>query len=431
MRKSSKEWIEKYASIARLNEAIAGPHKMGSPGTVDVYILGVKAFVQFLGLEDPEVALENFRTGRSNATVQIDRYIDRFLKAHAHKTVLSQLYGVKKWLGLNGVSVEWSKIDLPTGAVNQEEDRAPTKEELKTLLNHAKSARDRAALLVLASSGLRLGTLLSLTVGDVSFDYPDVARIRVESRRGRKFKGHGIGTMGRFYSTFVTPETRQVLEQYFKERENASEKLTPSSPLIGDAYNRGKATTVNDFGQVWGRLLKRAGLDDKSRKWHLLHVHTLRKYFRSNCVGVDESYRESWMGHKGKYLDESYFRAEEERHLAEYRKAIPHLTVYATPLEEEQRRKRSLLDFAQLQGFTEEKLKRLEDVLARSNVDEAIQEFRRLEEEKPDRKPRTMHDGNGKYLVARTEERLIQRLHDGYKLIQSLGPEKFLLVTSD
>jgi hypothetical protein len=42
-----------------------------------------------------------------------------------------------------------------------------------------------------------------------------------------------------------------------------------------------------------------------------------------------------------------------------------------------------------------------------------------------------MHDGNGKYYVAHTEDELIQRLHDGYKLIQSLGPEKFLLETAD
>lgn len=134
MRRSSKEWIEKYPSIARMNEAIAGPRRMRSPETVDLYILGVKAFIQFLGVADPEVALEDFRAGRLDATLQIDKYIDSFLKAHAHQTVLSQIYGVKKWRALNGVKVDWAKIDLPTGAVKQEEDRAPSKEELKTRL---------------------------------------------------------------------------------------------------------------------------------------------------------------------------------------------------------------------------------------------------------------------------------------------------------
>jgi hypothetical protein len=42
------------------------------------------------------------------------------------------------------------------------------------------------------------------------------------------------------------------------------------------------------------------------------------------------------MGHKAGYLDESYFRAEEHMHLAEYRKAIPHLTIYGMPMEQKQ-----------------------------------------------------------------------------------------------
>lgn len=223
------------------------------------------------------------------------------------------------------------------------------------------------------------------------------------------------------------------MQQYFKERENAGEKLTSSSPLIGDAYNKGKPTRVNDFEQVWGRLLRRAGLDAKSQKWHLLHVHTLRKYFRSNCVGVDESYRESWMGHKGKYLDESYFRAEEERHLAEYRKAIHHLTVYATSTDEKSLRRKMMLDFARMQEMPEDQLKKLDEILGRAkDVDEGIKEFRRFREEhedqeKPRKKAKAAYDGNGKYLVARGEKEMIRKLHEGYNLVQGLSHDKFLL----
>ncbi|MGA2309440.1 MAG: site-specific integrase [Candidatus Bathyarchaeia archaeon] len=400
---------------------------MGSPGTVELYIFAVRKFVQFLGAKDPEAALQDLASGKLNATVQVDKFIDYYLKAHAHKTVLGQLRGIKKWLDLNGVKVEWPKIDMPTSAAKQEEDRAPSKEELKTLLNHANGARDRAAILVLASSGLRIGTLLSLTIGDVSFDYPDVARMKVESRMGRKFMGKGNSSVGRFFSTFTTPEAKQVLQQYLKERENAGEKLTAKSPLIGDAYHKGRFTSVVDFEQVWQRILKRSGLADKSQKWYKLHLHTLRKFFRSNCVGVDESYRESWMGHKGKYLDESYFRAEEEKHLAEYRKAIPHLTVYTTVIEEKRMRSKMLVDFARLQGTPESEIRKLEEVLARSKtVDEGITEFRRLQEE-PLAKPRTMHDGNGKYLVAKGEDEMIQRLHDGWRMVQALNHDKYLL----
>jgi hypothetical protein len=134
------------------------------------------------------------------------------------------------------------------------------------------------------------------------------------------------------------------------------------------------------------------------------------------------------MGHKGGYLDESYFRAEEGKHLAEYRKTIPYLTVYSVSTDD-QRRKQSLLDFARLQGYPEDKLKRLEDELARcKNTDEAIKEFRRLEEDTDEsERASTAHNGNGKYFVVNGDEDLIKRLDDGWKLVQPLSDEKYLL----
>ena len=104
------------------------------------------------------------------------------------------------------------------------------------------------------------------------------------------------------------------------------------------------------------------------------------------------------MGHKGLYLDESYFKAEEPLHLAEYRKAIPHLTVYAIPTEEKKLKAEMLLNFAKLQGYEDDQLKRLEDILARAkDMDEAISEFRRLNEESA--------NGNrtGKHSIAKSE----------------------------
>ena len=255
----------------------------------------------------------------------------------------------------------------------------------------------------------------------MSFDYPDVARIRVEKEQGRKFSNRrGIG--GRVFFTWLTPEAKNALSQYLKKRENAGEKLSMDSPLICDAYYRGRFVTIEDYEKVWARLLRRAGLTEKSNRWFKLHIHTLRKFFRSNCIGVDESYREHWMGHRGKYLDESYFRAEEQMHLAEYRKAIPYLTIYSTSIEEKQLRAKATLDFGRLQGYDDTKLKRLKDILERSKtIDNAINEFRHFDEG-----PMTCN-GVGKYQLARGERELIHRLNEGWKLTQSLGDDKFLI----
>jgi len=69
------------------------------------------------------------------------------------------------------------------------------------------------------------------------------------------------------------------------------------------------------------------------------------------------------MGHKGGYLDESYFRAEETLHLAEYRKAIQHLTIYSSSEGLTQQldglRATILMDVLKAFGATKEELKRL------------------------------------------------------------------------
>ena len=426
MRKYAREWIEKFPSIAKINVAIAGPRRLGSENSVENYVKAVRKFVAFLGLEDPETALKKLVNHELEADAKVDEFIDYALLKYAHQTVRGFLFGIKKWLALNGVKVDWEQIEFPTGAEIREVDRAPSKEELKTLLRHASNTRDRAAILVLSSSGLRIGTLLSLVVGDVDLtSYPDVARIKVERKRGRKFVGKRRGGQGRVYFTFCTPEAKKALTEYFEARKRAGENLSVESPLIGDSYYRGNKVSVEGYEKVWHRLLKRSGLAEKSNKWYKLHLHTLRKYFRSNAVGVDSSFRESWMGHKSGYLDESYFRAEEQQHLAEYRKVIVHLSIYALPKEEKKLKSELLLNFAKLQGYGDDQLKKLEDVLARAkDVDEAITEFRRL---KDDAKAASNGNGHGKHIIAKGESELVQKLDDGWSLVQTLNEDRFLL----
>ncbi len=427
MRKYARDWIEKFPSIAKIHVAIAGPRRLGSENSVENYVKAVRKFIDFLGLEDPETALKKFHSQKLDPSNNVDKFIDYALEKYAHQTVRGFLFGIKKWLSLNGVKVDWNQIEFPTGAEIREVDRAPTKEEVKILLRNASSSRDRAAILILSSSGLRIGTLLSLKVGDVDLtSQPDVARIKVERKRGRKFVGKRRGGQGRIYFTFCTPEAKKALTEYLEARKRAGENLTVESPLIGDSYFKGNNISVESYEKVWHRLLKRSGLAQKSNKWYKLHLHTLRKFFRSNAVGVDSSYRESWMGHKSGYLDESYFRAEEQQHLAEYRKVIVHLSIYEAPLEEKRKlRSRMLLDFARLQGYSDEEIKRFEDVLARSkDVDEAITEFKRF---KDTPKTRTKHNGNGKFFVTKSEAELIQKLQDGWKLVRPLKNNKFLI----
>jgi len=408
MRKYQREMVENYPSVKKVYDAIAGSRRLGSERTVENYASAIRLFTKFLGFSNPETALKAMLTGEVNAEEKIDAFIDYALDelGKSHGSARSYAFGVKKWLNINGVKVNWAKIEMPSSNIKREEDRAPTKEDLKKLIFHASSSRDRAFIYVASSSGLRIGTLLSLKVGDVNFNYPDVASITVERKSGRKFGSNRSGLAGSIFVTFITPEAKEALKQYLAEREAKGEQLTPDSPLITDVYYKGDFMNVEPYEAVWSRLLQRAGLAEKSQRWHKLHIHTLRKYFRSNCIGVDASYRERWMGHKGLYLDASYFKAEENLHIAEYRKAIPYLTIYAIPTEEKKLKAEMLLNFAKLQGYGDDQLRKLEDILARSkDMDEAITEFRRLKDE--------AKSVNGNHIIAKGEPELMRRLNEG------------------
>lgn len=378
IRRAQREWIKEYPSVRKLALSIIGRRRRGSPATVNAYIVGVKRFVEFVNYEDPETLLGDILQGTVDVVKLIDEpgdgFIDTLLETYANKTVHRELYGVKKWLEVNEADVNWKKVEAPTTTVTFEIDRAPTKKELRLMLDNCMQLKDRVALLVLSSSGLRVGTFLSLKWGDVSFDYPDVARITVRRAIGRKFSsrsGNGQASPN-LYVTWITPETRKLLEDYKQSRILAGEKITADTPLFGNDTDPLQHMKISGFHRRYHLILERAGLNFRQRRIYTLHVHTLRKYFRSRCVGVDESFRESWMGHRGGYLDESYFRAEETRHLDEYRKIVEHLSVYEVGNLEEMREKVREVDLLRSRVDQLEKL--LMDTL---NKPESIKETRK------------------------------------------------------
>ncbi|MDR0471476.1 MAG: site-specific integrase [Nitrososphaerota archaeon] len=437
MRKFAREYIENYPSIKKIYDSIAGSRRLGSEISVSTYIAAVKNFLKYLNFSDPETALTALKNGDLDAGAKVDGYIDYALADKpnglglSHSTTRSNVFGIKKWLDLNGVEVNWKKIELPTATEIREEDRAPTKEELIRILNNAGSERDRFVIFAATSSGLRIGTLLSLTIGDVDLSsYSDVARITVARKAGRKFSNRGRAA-GRLFVTWITPEAKATLQAYFLERQTHGETLTAQSPLIGDYAYKGKFLSVEAWEKVYYRILKRVGLAQKSNRFYVLHVHTLRKYFRSNCIGVDASYREKWMGHRGLYLDMSYFHAEEQFHLLEYRKALKYLTVYPTKSEEKALRSQMLLDFARLNGCSDEEIKKLENVLARAEtIEEGLEVFRKFKEDTygaAEVKRGASVSCRGRHVVAHGEQEMIKLLEEGCRLVQPLQNESFLM----
>jgi integrase len=333
--------IEADKSLQKLQDRMI-EREGKSEGTLARYLNGVFSFSEFMKCKTPDRALEQFKNSK-DPTELLDQYID-FLRKEKRLTAINikaQFFGVKKWLITNRTNgIDYDYISRPKIFSARVQDRIPTKQELSIILTNKVTLRDRALFLCSAASGLRVGTIRTLRVRDYKA-VEELGMLTVEAveeveGHTREIEGRKLGNSnGAGYFTFITPEARKTLEEYLATREN----LRLQDPLFaGETKMNGKAMSkwVHNISRQWRRLVKKASLDRKinNHSWTELHLHTLRKFFQTNCklAGCRADFVDFWMGHhpvrQDEYLNDSYFRPEMKSHTAEYRKAVESLTVF-------------------------------------------------------------------------------------------------------
>jgi integrase len=216
----------------------------------------------------------------------------------------------------------------------------------------------------------------------------------------------------------LTPEVQEILSTYIKS-------LGKSEGWLFSGYksNHIEPSLCND---IFKDLCKRAGVRAKTGR--RLSYHCCRMWFSTQLRNrVSDDIIDLLTGHVQRFNGAYMGDTEKIRELlieAEVTEVL-RLESARRPIEEDQFRKKALLDFARLQGYEDDKLKRLQEVLARSGVDEGIKEFRRFGETE---ESETGTDGNGKYYVANGETELMEKLNNhSWKLVQSLNDDKYLL----
>lgn len=188
--------------------------------------------------------------------------------------------------------------------------------------------RSRALILTLASSGLRVGELLSLSLSDIDLESdPVMITVRAPNSKNKQSR-----------YTFCSNEAKECIIQYLKVRDSFIEKaVIRVAPLVKAGM---KATVnpgtdllfpINDstVNKIWESLLKRAGIysrDVKSNR-NQYRIHSLRKFFISQLsLRGARTLAEHLSGHLG-YLDASYRQVSPEFAASEYKKLDECLTV--------------------------------------------------------------------------------------------------------
>ncbi len=268
---------------------------------------------------------------------------------------------IRLLLDVNDVDgINWKKIGriLPP-ARRYALDRAPTIEELRMLYDAA-DVRERCALLIMASGGIRLGAWNFLKVGHVTSitkkDQLFAAKVTVYAGEEEQ------------YETFITPEAYKCFEAYLNFRKKNGEAINPDSVVMRNAFGMvGRANIpVSRVKPMFGggvknmmrRLFRKAGLRTEKKRRHEFSLdHGFRKFFKTRCEQVMKPINvETLMGHSTGISD-SYYRPTEKELLEDYLRAVPQLTIS----EVEEVRRESQLSRSQLEG----RLGQLEDLVSR------------------------------------------------------------------
>jgi integrase len=212
--------------------------------------------------------------------------------------------------------------------------------------------RDKVIVLLMASVGLRIGALPTITIGDLTKVYPPgympqdsyIYKITIYPKESEE------------YYAFCTFETTNAINHYLEYRQQNGEELTPKAPLIrkhfrsGVSYEKGSKRLSNNarydkienifiayktFNNIVDRIVQRAGLRTAQiKKKHELHEVMASHGFRKFCITqmvkakLEYNVREFISGHRRTTgLDRHYDRTSEDDRLQEYLKAMDLLTI--------------------------------------------------------------------------------------------------------
>lgn len=231
------------------------------------------------------------------------------------------------------VFLEFNEIDLPQkfwkmlrrkikGSSAVSEEIIPNNEELRKILSHMR-IKGKAFFLVLASSGMRLGEALGIEFDDV----------HLEEEPTRIWLRREITKTGNPRTVFISEEATEALREWLKIRDDWIKEAIVKSVFKKKVDNDNRIfpfTNVN-ANIVWNRALDKARLNsvDKTTNRRKMHIHTLRKFFRTKMgEAIPKDIAEELIGH-------DVYRKHSSEQLADfYRQGELNISIFGTSTAE-------------------------------------------------------------------------------------------------
>lgn len=286
---------------------------------------------------------------------------------------------IKKLFEMNDVPVLWSRIY----ATYPEPDNRPisrgwTREEIALMLEHAGDAMDRALILVLASSGVRVGGL-DLNWGDVRPIYTVDGRLTMDPGVDGKVACAVLDVYSgsaESYNAFITPEAHLALQRYGRMwQKSKNRQPRPDDPVFITHSGVPKRARPVSIRKRLTRVVNNAELRGakKGKRYDVPIIQGFRRFFNKTCKDAlsDDSRvsslikKEYMLGHQGLVkLDQNYYKTDAIELATAYAEIVPDLTI-----DDSERLRRSNRTMAEnIQNMEDEKdakIERLEGQIRR------------------------------------------------------------------
>jgi integrase len=345
-------------------------------------------------------SLEDFTRKAKDDKQGLERRLELFarrLESQGYKrgTINNYFKAIRSWLRYNDVELT-RRIKL--SRTESRREMVPSQDDVALILKGCKS-RQAVCVSMVAYGGLRIEVLGQPKVYDgLKLDaLPDLdlGSLEFANSPGLVFVRRELSKIGLPYRTFIPESACEAITDHLTiRREKHGEKLTRGSPLIaveegwmdrgfrsdtGNRHVRSK-TISHEIRTAIGGL-------GKWRPYDLRHFFmTWLKLAVARGV-CSEGYRIYWAGQRAKTADVYDLYKDDipsaiiEDMREHYAKAQEYLLPKKAKSDEERIRMQALMDFANLQGWPEDKIRRLKEVMTRPiSFEEALRAFRRMEE---------------------------------------------------
>ena len=295
-------WSSLHFSVDRLLRRLH--RKSRSEATKRTYLNVIKRFCLHVGMSPDDLV----QLDKERIEMLVQDYCDVFNSPrYSRKYVNGILHILRSFFKANGLEINVEGYYVPA-RYRKRPEYIPTKNEVYEMADNSGSLRNRAIILMLYSTGLRVSTLIALTYGDLKDELEkgySIVKVPVYPEMKNRVPEACKNNVS--YFTFACEEAVKALRLYLEDRRRRYRTVEPMEPLFCSEYNqigfakrRYKFMTARQVQRIVKAAAKKAGI----KEWKYVTPHSLRKTYESVLRGelidggrLDVKTQEFFMGH--------------------------------------------------------------------------------------------------------------------------------------